>query len=69
MPAETMVNTNELRFVERPQTLRPGTGDSDINVVYKLRILQQRWVLIGTSFNDPLTDKNSEWRDIPLEFE
>jgi len=66
MPAETMVNTNELRFVERPQKLRPGTGDSDINVVYKLRILQQRWVVIGTSFGDAFTDKNSEWRDVPL---
>jgi len=69
MPAETMVNTNELRFVERPQKLRPGTGDSDINVVYKLRILQQRWVVMGTLFHDPLTDKNSEWRDVPLVIE
>ena len=66
MPAENMVNSNELRFVERAQKLRPGTSNSDVNVVYKPRILQQRWVLIGTWRHEILTDKNSEWRDVPL---
>lgn len=64
-------NTNELRFIERLPEPRPrvGTSDGDVNAVYlsrKLRILQQRWVLTGTLMGDDLTDKNSEWRDVPL---
>jgi hypothetical protein len=68
MPA--MVNTNELRFIERfpPQPLA-GTANGDINVIglqRKQRILQQRWVVIGTLIGDELTPENSEWRDVPL---
>ena len=57
MPAETMVNTNELRFIARVDPL-------DSNHV--TRILQQRWIVVGTLFRYPLTDENSEWRDVPL---
>lgn len=52
---DLFVNTNELRFIERA-----------IGAMRAARILQQRWVLIGTAFGDALTDKNSQWRDVPL---
>lgn len=59
MPAESMVNTNELRFVRRRlETPTPQIG-------YRF-ILQQRWVVIGTERTAELTDENSEWRDVPL---
>ena len=72
MPAfDTMVNTNELRFIERlpPPPSPVGTSNADVNAVYigrKQRILQQRWVVVGTMRDAPLTDKHSEWRDVPL---
>lgn len=51
-----MQATIELRFIIRSL----GVG------LIPLRILQQRWVRIGTLHSEELTDKNSEWRDVPL---
>lgn len=70
MPAD-MVNTNELRFIERvpPPRSPVGTSNGDVNAVYLgriQRILQQRWVVVGTMQNAELTAENSEWRDVPL---
>lgn len=69
MPAETHVATAELRFIERlPPHHLAGTANGDVNAVYlsrKLRILQQRWVKIGTMWG-AIDDTNSEWRDVPL---
>lgn len=56
-----MVNTNELRFVLRYVDMpgKPGVATG-------VRILQQRWVRIGTMRSEELTAENSEWRDVPL---
>lgn len=71
MPADGYVNTNQLRFIERlpPPPSPVGTANGDFNAVYlsrKQRILQQRWVRVGTMWNADLTPENSEWRDVPL---
>jgi len=63
MPADNnFVATPELRFVLR-HIPAPELGAS---IGRNAPILQQRWVVVGTSFGDALTDKNSEWRDVPL---
>ena len=54
------VNTNELRFVTRYVPVQ-GKDYSEGR-----RILQQRWVKVGTLHSAPLTADNSEWRDVPL---
>jgi len=66
MPAGNLFATAELRFVMRHSPLVPSTGNSDVNLVRSLRILQQRWVVIGTMWGAEFTDENSEWRDVPL---
>ena len=59
MPAENMVNTNELRFVKRVAAINTFQISSRF-------ILQQRWVVIGTERTAELDASNSEWRDVPL---
>lgn len=61
-PTSDFVVTPELQFVERgiPD---PEHGASGVHRV--VRILQQRWVRVGALPWEPLTDENSEWRDVP----
>ena len=56
------VATPELRFVRRAIS-DPSLVTGNARVA---RILQQRWVLIGTLWNEMLNSNNSEWRDVPL---
>lgn len=64
------INTNELRRFRRAVPLLYLKGEDKILAPHQLTppepVLQQRWVLVGTAFSDELTDKNSEWRDVPL---
>lgn len=64
MPAnDGFVCTCESQFVGR----KFPTGDltAGPETVRIVRILQQRWVRVGTMSGDPLTETNSEWRDVP----
>lgn len=75
-------NTQELRFIEREDPngkLLPAHSDgnpADVSVRRKVRILQQRWINLGTpgmkwrswlsfskDFGEPPVE---EWRDVPI---
>lgn len=63
MPAEDgFVCTCESRFIMRYVPSHDGAAHDRV----RLRILQQRWVRIGTIIGTDLTSENSEWRDVPL---
>ena len=56
-----MTPTNELRFVKRHVQITKNVGKTDI-------ILQQKWVLYWSEDNGG-GERESEWRDVPVEKE
>ena len=64
-----MQRTNEIRFVERQVPIKVATPLSSGSMGFRtLRILQQKWALY---WSDDMggDERESEWRDVPVEKE
>lgn len=61
--------TMELRFVSRMETIDP-LARTAVNSVTQtgrvIRILRQRWAIIGFNAHNRPVKRDTEWRDVPL---